>query len=297
VAALKGNSITFSEHQLTGNMDYYYRVIAHHLNSPDIYSYPIKIFLPFAVVRDRKPFTGQAIAIPGKVESENFDIGGEGFTYHDSDLKNITSAYRPEEPIDINSLGNGVYYVIDNYPGEWLEYTVNVAEKGLYDITASIAAFAGGGTFQVKIGTVQSEIIKAPTSYSWTKTKPVTFSMNLEAGTQIMRLSFIDKPLFYIDYLEFNKSNPLQSISINSPNGGFRVYQNNGELMINSEMNQAIDEVKIINILGSLVKTIRKPGTNFRMSTQDIHSGVYVVQVMYQNQNISKKIIIQESNK
>lgn len=293
VAALKGNSITFSDFQLKGNMDYYYRVIAHRINSQDIYSFPVKIFLPYALVKDRKPFTGQAIAIPGKVESENFDIGGEGFTYHDSDLKNTTLAYRPEEPIDINDMGNGVYYVIDNYPGEWLEYTVNVAEKGLYDITASIAAFAGGGTFQVKIGNVQSEIIKAPSSYSWTKTKPVTFSMNLEAGTQIMRLSFIDKPLFYIDYLDFIKNNATQSVSLNSLKGGLILYQKNGELMINSEMNQTIEELKIYNSLGSLIKTIRKPSTSFKMTTQGFQSGVYLVQATYQNQKLSKKIILQ----
>ncbi|HEY3371295.1 MAG TPA: T9SS type A sorting domain-containing protein, partial [Prolixibacteraceae bacterium] len=292
IAALKGTAITFSEYQLKGNMDYYYRVVAHHINGEDLYSYPVKIFLPYYVVRDRKSYTGQAIAIPGKVEAEGFDIGGEGFTYHDSDIKNVTLALRPEEAIDINDMGNGVYYVIDNYPGEWLEYTVNVAEKGLYDINAAIAAPIAGGTFRVKIGAVESEIIKAPTSLSWTKTKPVNFSMNLEAGEQIMRITFIEKPLYYLDYLNFTKN----ITSVNAPlplTDRLEVYQSKQELIVNSQINQAADELRIYNILGSLVKTIREPGTSIRISIQDLHSGVYIVQLISQNQKLSKKIILQ----
>jgi len=291
IAALKGNIITFSEYKLKGNLEYYYRVIAHYNNSTELYSIPLKILLPAYVSKVRKLYTGQAIGIPGKVEAENFDIGGEGFTYHDSDTKNITEAYRPDEAIDIYDKGNGIYLVADNYPGEWLEYTVNVAKKGLYDITASTAAFAGGGTFQIKIGTVESEIIIAPTTYSWYNTKTVNFSMNLDAGIQIMRLTFIEKPLFNIDYLEFarNTTGTAQSLI----NDQFSVFQNRQELIVNVEMNLPVETLVIYNILGSVVKTIQKPGTNFRISTQDLHSGVYIVQLVSGNQKLSKKIIIQ----
>lgn len=291
VASLKGDTTFFSEHNITGNVDYYYRVIAHYSNNPDLYSYPVKIFLPYLVVRDRKSFTGQAIDIPGKVETENFDIGGEGFTYHDSDLKNITQDYRPDEPVDINDMGNGVYYVIDNFPGEWLEYTVNVAESGLYEITASIAAFAGDGTFRVKIGNVESELIKAPRTLSWTKTETVNFSMNLKTGTQIMRLTFIAKPFFYMDYMEFNK-NMNVGISPNISTENFKAFQKDQELIIKWGTEQPIGTVKIYNILGSLIKTIQKPKTPLRISTQDLRSGIYVVQVNKGNQKLSQKIII-----
>jgi fibronectin type 3 domain-containing protein len=74
------------------------------------------------------------------------------------------------------------------------------------------------------------------------------------------------------------------------------VYQNKQELIVNSEMNQVIDELKIYNIVGSLVKTIKKPdliAIGFNISTQDFHSGVYLVQVISGNQKFSKKIIIQ----
>jgi aryl-phospho-beta-D-glucosidase BglC (GH1 family) len=292
IAALKGSSTTYNDNRLPANIEYYYRIVAHYSNNTVLYSYPQKILVSNYVAKIRKLFTGQAINIPGKVEAENFDIGGEGLTYHDSDLKNITGAYRPNEAIDISDMGNGVYYVIDNYPGEWLEYTVNIAEKGLYNITASTAAFAGGGTFKIKIGTVESDIISAPTTYSWINTKTVNFSMNLDAGIQIMRITFIDKPLFYIDYLSFTRIFATQTAQ-NIENNDFKISQDKQELIFNLEMNQPFETLKIYNILGSVVKTIQNPKANFRIPTQDFHSGIYLVQVISGNQKFSKKIIIQ----
>ena len=291
IASLKGTAITFSEHNLTRNTDYIYRVIASTRDGVDLYSYPQKIFIKFSVLTDRKPFTGQAIAIPGKVEAENFDIGGEGFTYHDSDLKNISGVYRPNEPIDIIDKGNGTFLVSDNNPGEWLEYSINVVEKGPYDITAYTAAFAGGGTFRVKIGAIESEIISAPTTYSWYNTKTANFTMNLDAGIQIMRLTIIAKPLFNIDYLDFSKSTTAISAH-NILNDGFTVFQKQQDLIFKLDMDHPFEVLKIYNILGSVVKTIEKPEANFSTSIQDLHSGVYIVQAICGSQKFSKKIVI-----
>lgn len=295
IARLKGDAVTYSDPELPQNKEYFYRVIAHYNSTGNLYSYPQKIFLPTYIPKEpaqRQLFLGQAIAIPGRLEAENFDIGEDGLTYHDSDLKNITGDYRPNEPIDIYNLGNGGYFVIDNYPGEWLEYTVNVAQKGSYDISAGIAAFSGGGTFQIKIGANESEIIKAPTTYSWINTKTVNFSMNLEAGQQIMRLTFIEKPLFYIDFLEFNRVIP---VGISSPptDQSFSMYQFQHELIFNLGTGSSTGSLNIYNILGSTVKTIRVDNTNFRISTQGMRPGIYVVQLVSGNKKFSKKIAIQ----
>ncbi|MDP3433217.1 MAG: cellulase family glycosylhydrolase [Bacteroidota bacterium] len=295
IGTLNGQSISFTEHQLTRNREYIYRVIAWYNNGTSLYSYPQKILLPTYVPIPppvRKSYTGQPLAIPGKIEAEHFDEGGEGFSYHDSDSKNTSGGLRPNEPIDIYDLGSGKYYVIDNAPGEWLEYTVNVAQKGSYDITATTAAFEGGGTFRLKIGSAESEIIKAPTTFSWVNTKTVNFSMNLEAGEQIMRLTFLDKPMFYIDFLEFKRIVPVgNSAELNDP--GFGIFQNHEDLIISSHSSKQIEIINLYNILGTLVKTIESPGTSFRLSTLDLRDGVYVVQLISGKEKFSKKIVIQ----
>jgi hypothetical protein len=295
IASLKGDTTTFSESKLSQNQEYYYRVVAHYTNKPVLFSNPQKILLPTYIPKEpvfRELFTGQAPPIPGRIEMENFDIGEDGLTYHDLDLKNTPQDYRPMEPVDILNMGNGIYYVIDNYPGEWLEYTVNVAEKGIYNISASIADFAGGGTFRVKIGTVESEIISAPTTYSWTKAKPVNFSMDLESGIQIMRISFIAKPLFYIDYMDFTKTFTLQTSQI-CLKDGFTVFQKPPNLIFKLGIGQPVEVMKIYNILGTIVKVIEHPEANFVLPIQDLHTGVYIVQAISGEQKFSKKIVIQ----
>lgn len=294
VASLAGNSTSFSDNKLPGNTDYYYRVIAKMADQTVLYSYPIKVLLPNYIPIDpilRGYYTGQPMPIPGKIEGENFDTGADGLTYHDSDTKNITGDYRPNEPIDISDLGNNVRYVIDNYPGEWLEYTVNVAQKGNYTITIPIAAFTGGGTFKIRIGSIESEILKAPTSYSWIKTKPLTLTMSLEAGVQIMRITFIDKPLFYFDYLDFVRNIP-EGISSKNVNYSFNVYQHQQELIISTGYNDDFEIVKIFNILGSCIKEMPVNESTLKVTTEGMNPGVYVVQLINKNQRISKKIII-----
>jgi hypothetical protein len=294
IAALKGNAITFSDLKLPQNKEYFYRVIAHYNSNSDLYSYPQKIFLPTYVPKPpvlRQLFTGQPIEIPGRLEAENFDIGEDGMTYHDSDTKNVTGAWRPTEPIDIYDLGNNKYYVIDNYPGEWLEYTVNVAKKGLYDISASIAAVFGGGTFSIKIGSTESDVIKAPATNSWVTTKMANFSMNLEAGTQIMRLTFIEKPLFYIDFIDFTRVIPDGFQPVSSENL-LSITQNQREITISSAKDQPIETCIISNILGSVVKTIKATESKLWISTQEFNSGIYIIQAISGKQKLSKKIVI-----
>lgn len=294
IAALKGDVITYSNINLPQNKEYIYRVIAHYNNGTDLYSYPQKILLPTYVPKPpvlRQLYNGKPIEIPGRVEAENFDVGEDGLTYHDSDSKNVTGDLRPSEPIDIYDLGNNKYYVIDNYPGEWLEYSVNIAKKGTYDIEASIAAFTGGGTFKVKIGTVESDIIKAPATISWINTKTAGFQMNLEAGLQIMRLTFIDKPLFYIDFLDFKRVIPVKNQSIISGDN-LTIRQNNQELIIQSSTEQPVETCTIFNILGTKIKTINNPDTYFSIPTQDFRAGIYIVQLSSGNQKISKKVIV-----
>lgn len=295
IAALKGNEITYNDIKLPQNKEYFYRVIAHYNNNNDLYSYPQKLFLPTYVPKPpvlRQLFIGQPLEIPGRIEAENFDIGEDGMTYHDSDLKNVTGDLRPNEPIDIYDLGSSKYYVIDNYPGEWLEYTVNVAQKGTYDISTSIAAVVGGGTFSIKIGAVESEVIKAPATNSWVNTKMANFSMNLEAGRQVMRLTFIEKPLFYIDFIDFKRVIPVSNQPILSENL-ITITQNTQELIISTNKNQPLKTCNIYNILGSVIKTIKIPDSNFRILTRDFNSGIYIVQVISGGQKLSKKIVIQ----
>src|SRR3954452_1495218 len=82
------------------------------------------------------PYLGTAAAVPGTVQAESYDSGGEGVAYHDTTSGNAGGAYRSGTNVDIvsNSSTVGGYSVGYIRAGEWLEYTVKVASSGTYSI-------------------------------------------------------------------------------------------------------------------------------------------------------------------
>lgn len=293
VASLSGNTSSYLDKGLPQNTAYYYRIIGHYESKPDLFSCPQQIFLPKAIVVEppvRKPYLGQAIQIPGILEFENFDIGGQGYTYFDSDSKNITGDYRPDEPIDIYSKGNGAYLVADNFPGEWLEYSVNISQKGLYTFKVNCAAFEGGGTFRIKCGEAESEIIAAPTSYSWLNTKSVSFTMNLESGPQILRVTILSKPLFNLDNIEITRNIPSSS-RMSEDQIQLSFFQSGNDFRVRFKAENATG-LKLFSISGTEIRSVQNPSSDYTFSRQGLHPGIYIVQLITQNQRISKKITI-----
>src|SRR5262249_35018362 len=93
------------------------------------------------------PYFGSAVAIPGVVEVENFDAGGEGVAYHDDGPGNAGGQYRQTD-VDIAADANNTGYVVGWVSaGEWLNYSVNVTTAGSYTIGVRVACYGQGGTF------------------------------------------------------------------------------------------------------------------------------------------------------
>jgi hypothetical protein len=77
-------------------------------------------------------YSGTAISLPGRIEAENFDNGGEGVAYHDTTSTNEGGFYR-SEGVDICTCGSPYGLSVGwTQPEEWMEYTVTVASYGTY---------------------------------------------------------------------------------------------------------------------------------------------------------------------
>jgi hypothetical protein len=90
-------------------------------------------------------------AVPGKIEAELFDGGGEGISYHDQTPGNDGGAFRSTD-VDLEpctDIGGG-YNIGWLGAGEWLRYEVNVTSNALYTIEARVASFGPGGTFHLE---------------------------------------------------------------------------------------------------------------------------------------------------
>ncbi|MBA3708383.1 MAG: carbohydrate-binding protein, partial [Planctomycetes bacterium] len=142
----------------------------------------------------RQPYTGTATAIPGTIEGENYDLGGEGVAYRDVDAANVGGAYRTSDGVDLEAtsdLGGG-YTVGWIAVGEWLEYTVSVASAPSYRLDARVGCLGAGGTWHLSVdGTDVTGAMTIPDTGSWTAyATTIRSGIVIPAGTHVLRVSF-----------------------------------------------------------------------------------------------------------
>jgi len=290
IASTDADLTVFHDVKPDTNFTYHYRVIAHYNDSTDIYSHPQRIFFPGYKIRERELFLDEPTSIPGIVEAENFDKGGEGIGYHDSDKKNDGGAYRPEEAVDIfNSDGN--YLIFNALPGEWYEYTVDVKHERTYDVVANVASTFVGGKFLLEVGNVVSDTLEAVASGSWVNTTSVSTSMKLKAGEQIMRLSILSTPAFNIDNIVFElQSNSPQIATEKNKLVAFQ--PDNSSLIVTNSNNCIIEKINLYNITGSVVKLVQNNESRVELAIEGLPRGVYIVKASIGKKHFTKKIII-----
>jgi endoglucanase Acf2 len=146
------------------------------------------------VLGNGTPYLGQPVAIPGKVEAEHYDLGGEGIAYHDADAVNWGVPFRSAEGVDIeasNDVGGG-YNIGWIEDGEWVEYTIDVLESGTYKIVPYTASVPGGGKLHVEFNGVDlTGLVDVPVTGGWQFWQELDIDpVQLEAGVQVMRVAF-----------------------------------------------------------------------------------------------------------
>ena len=154
------------------------------------------LLLSWSVSYARTPFGGTPWAVPGRIEIENFDEGAEQETFHDTTSFNEGDASYRSSPVDIGSYDNGQrFYVGWVVAGEWLEYTVNVANSGLYNVEMSYASIRGCGGAMMHIevdGVDKSGSLTLPgTSNTWLDARGISATgISMGSGLHVLRLSF-----------------------------------------------------------------------------------------------------------
>jgi len=188
-----------------------------------------------------KPWNDSIQVIPGKIQCEYYDLGGEGIAYHDSDSinngsgklnpanGNFLNEFRLHEGVDIsytksNEIDNnpfnlaepkmGELYVGWTVPGEWIKYTVRVEKTGYYQIGLMYTA-SGDGTIELDLDnkTITPEL-KIPSTrndkepivwrqwHHWNRIDSMA-TVKLKQGIHILTLKTISNGNMNYDYLEF----------------------------------------------------------------------------------------------
>lgn len=165
------------------------------------------------------PYRGALRAIPGTIQAEDFDNGGEGVSYHDTSAGNAGRSYR-DAGVDIGNTADGGHVVGWIKAGEWLNYTVDVAKAGTYYLNLRVANVGDGGTMHVDFGGVAAtSSLTIPNTGGWRTWRTISTEVQLHAGRQIMQVHFDGNSTSgYVGNLDFISLVPQQIIpSIKAP--------------------------------------------------------------------------------
>ncbi len=181
--------------------------------------------------------------IPGKLQFEYYDVGGEGIAYHDIDSTNSGSGglnkadgtylheFRKTDAVDISYtkfrkplIDNSPYNFIDpeendlyvgwTEPGEWLKYTIDVQQKGVYALDIMYTANKDGRiSFAVNDQLVADSILITSTFveadtiawrqwHHWNYLKNIA-TLEFEKGLQTFTINTVETGNMNYNYIRF----------------------------------------------------------------------------------------------
>lgn len=239
------------------------------------------------------PFKGNPWSIPGLIEAENYDTGGEGVAYHNADMfwNNI---YRKQDQVDVERhgdyIGGGVYegyHIAYVSKGEWLKYTVNVLNTGIYDfiVSGSYDGFQAPGEkfMHVEINDVDvTGPVLIPDTKDWNKFQTVKIpGVFLTEGLQIMKVVF-DSNELNLDYVEITPSDVVTGLSNHSSGNSLSIFPNPATDFFNLKVNEDIRSISVLNLLGQNVyaEANLTKGSELAIGNE-FERGAYVVNVIY----------------
>ncbi|MEI9917347.1 MAG: carbohydrate-binding protein [Bacteroidota bacterium] len=202
-------------------------------------SYILISLVCLGLIDKPEPYNGKPQVIPGRLECEFYNTGGEGRAYHDSDAVNNGSGklnpangmflneFRMMEGVDIsytkdknidNTEFNKVQpqmnslYVGWTVPGEWIKYDVVVVEDGEYSAELMYTA-NGDGDIAIEIDGKElsparvfstndpSDSIAWRQWHHWDKVNIGDFE--LKKGKHVIKLMVVENGNMNFDYIEF----------------------------------------------------------------------------------------------
>ena len=139
------------------------------------------------------PYGGTAAAVPGTVQAENYDTGGQGVGYDVNSVNGTGNGYRADG-VDLESTSDtgGGDDLGWTSAGQWTRYTVNVASAGTYTVSLRVAApsaVTDALHLSSATGTDLTGLTGIPATGGWQNWTTVTVRLTLPAGQQVLTLN------------------------------------------------------------------------------------------------------------
>jgi beta-xylosidase len=214
------------------------------------------------------PYGDVAAKIPGKVEVENYDVGKPNKAYYDKDGDNQGKAYR-EDGVDIvqldsadKSKGYAIGYTSE---GEWLRYTVNVAETGTYEVKVNMATPSENAGIKLYIDgkAVTDDIIaKQNAENDWSTYSAVSAkTKEIEKGEHALKLEIVGNNV-NVDWMEFCL-NKCETTKISGMRYGMDASRTYGVYSLNGAFVGRIDASNSFDVRAKVNALVKQSGIYF----------------------------------
>lgn len=275
---------------------YTYRMYTMAADGRLVHGYPTRLQLTPSTGGVQTSFPGTAIPIPGTLEIEDYDNGGEGIAYHDNDAANQGGGYRLNEGVDIGGGPNGNGFVLGYVAnGEWLEFTVNVTQSGTYSMKANVASADAASNFQISFPNNASATFSTPLTGDWNGYQEISAgsTIDLEAGEQIARVTITGSRAFNLDDIIFTlESTATEAEAIRA---GFTLSPNPADEVLTVNLPSAFapgGQLTLFDAAGKALKSYAVNGIRTTIAVDELPAGSYLLRLTNSRQNLVRRLII-----
>ncbi|MBO6575930.1 MAG: family 16 glycosylhydrolase [Rhodothermales bacterium] len=214
------------------------------------------------------PITMVPHAVPGTLEMELYDQGGNTIAYRELDQVNSGRGFRVDESVDIapRSDTDG-FYVGWIGSREWIEYSVRV-EAGIYRIEAEVN---GDGAFDLEIDGQAVASLAFQDAGVWTTAEAV--NVDLPGGDVVMRFQ-PQATGFEIDRITFVNTGAVPEATLNLPLDGTQV-PSGGEVQASATVSDVDGDLTQVEIRQGIARMESFSAPPYETTLSDLSDGCY----------------------
>jgi endoglucanase len=244
------------------------------------------------------------LTIPGIIFCSDYNMGSQNKAYFDSDYQNIGSGatswnsggqYR-NDGVDMEACLDAItcgYNVGWLNPGEWMNYTIEVAEKSNFLVAVRYAGQSTMGKIHLELdGTIVTGTIDLNATGGWQAWVTKTMgSFSIDAGTHEIRI-VAEAAGSNLNYLSFSVTTDLKETTENSENK-FMIISNSSGGMSVIPTDVSYDQpfqIKIFDLTGRCL--ISKDFWGEYKIENQYPSGLYILTLSNGNYTSSQKFVI-----
>jgi len=294
IADLPSDATSYVDLDVQAGKTYTYRMYTYLADGTLLHGYPTRLNI---TATEQAPFNGVALDIPGEIEAEEYNYGGEGLAYHDTESANIPNGFRSDEGVDIGAFGDG--FILEYVAaGEWIEYTINVTQAGTYTVAADVASERSNGAFSITFDKNNATTnFSPPNTGNWTGFQQITANntIELEEGEQQMRLEITNNNPFNLDKLYFALASTTSTDEINNTEGAFTISPNPTNGLLNINLSDALKDksshLELFSLTGEKIATFQLNNASNSINFSDLESGFYLLRLVGDNVNLARRIV------